>query len=531
MFTSSLFRPASKRHRPTTRLAVDQLEDRCVPSAGGGSYLLVNSYMTDNVLRYDAATGAFVDEFIKHHSSRLNQPWGIVIGPHDHDVYVSTGHFQGPGQIKAVMRFDGTTGDYLDEFVQRGQMPSPGAAIFGPDGNLYVGDQIQPDHGRVARFDGTTGAYLGDFIPPGSDGPGYVINLVFGPSGRADGGLDLYVNDEILHGIRRYDGTTGAFLGVFVSGGSGGLNSPVGMVFGPDGNLYVADGGFLGGSTPAVLRFQGPTGPTPGAFIDAFVPAGRGGLLQPFGVLFGPDRNGDGLQDLYVTSSDVSDQTLRTSKNDSSSVKVYDGVTGAYLADFVGGGSGGLNTPTLMTFTETDPVTLAYRGDDALTATSLSAEPVSQTLTVGQSLPLLREALARWQTTTVDTFDLGNIQIQIADLGGTTLGLAAGNTIWLDDNATGWGWFVDPTPWDDSEFTTPGDQGEQNRMDLQSALEHEIGHLLGHDHDEGGVMAETLAVGERWSPSGVYVDGSWLFAAPSAGDERLDPVTGRRKGW
>ena len=56
------------------------------------------------------------------------------------------------------------------------------------------------------------------------------------------------------------------------------------------------------------------------------------------------------------------------------------------------------------------------------------------------------------------------IDVRIADLGGTTLGLASGNTIWLDDNAAGWGWFVDPTPGDDSEFTTPGDQGEQGKM-------------------------------------------------------------------
>ena len=76
----------------------------------------------------------------------------------------------------------------------------------------------------------------------------------------------------------------------------------------------------------------------------------------------------------------------------------------------------------------------------------------------------------------MNTSALGNIQIQIANLGGTTLGVASGDTLWLDDNAAGWGWFVDPTPWDDSEFTTPGNQGEQNRMGLLTALAHEIGH-------------------------------------------------------
>ena len=82
-------------------------------------------------------------------------------------------------------------------------------------------------------------------------------------------------------------------------------------------------------------------------------------------------------------------------------------------------------------------------------------------------------------------------------LGGATLGLATDHTIWLDDNAAGWGWFLDRTPWEDSEFTTPGNQGEQYRMDLLTVLEHEIGHLLGHDHEEGGAMQETLDAGTR----------------------------------
>ena len=49
----------------------------------------------------------------------------------------------------------------------------------------------------------------------------------------------------------------------------------------------------------------------------------------------------------------------------------------------------------------------------------------------------------------------------------------------------------------DSEFTRRGNQGEKNRMDLLTVLEHEVGHLLGYDHVDGGVMQETLDAGVR----------------------------------
>jgi hypothetical protein len=122
---------------------------------------------------------------------------------------------------------------------------------------------------------------------------------------------------------------------------------------------------------------------------------------------------------------------------------------------------------------------------------------------------LLTEALARWQSAGYDVSSLTNIDLRIADLPGNTLGQAQGLTITLDANAAGWGWFVDPTPRSDSEFFTPGNQGEQNRMDLLTVLGHELGHLLGHDHDDGGVMAETLAAGVRRIP---VAGADWLAA-------------------
>lgn len=325
--------------------------------AGGGSYLLVSDWTRDTVLRYDGASGDFVDTFVPKHSGGMNQAYGILFGPHDGELYVSTGELGGPGQLKAVLRYDGSTGEFIDNFAQGGELRSPRGIIFGPDGNLYVAERIYIGRdwsweGRVVRYDGTTGTYMGDFVPLASGGLSIPTALVFGPASHNPNRLDLFVVSLGTESVKRYDGTTGAYLGDFVGSGSGGLQGPVTMTFGPDGNLYVAD---FYSSDLAVKRFQGPGGPSPGAFIDTFIPAGSGGLQIPSGVIFGPDGNNDGQFDLYVA-------TLATG-NIKGSVKRYDGVTGEFIDTFVAERSGGLEGPALLTFTETDPVTLEYLGE------------------------------------------------------------------------------------------------------------------------------------------------------------------------
>lgn len=127
----------------------------------------------------------------------------------------------------------------------------------------------------------------------------------------------------------------------------------------------------------------------------------------------------------------------------------------------------------------------------------------SRTLSMDAVNSLGQEAKRRWQLTGADTSLLQAITIRIADLPGTTLGVASGNTIWLDTNAAGWGWFVDKTPRSDAEFLRRSNQGEQGRMDLLSVIMHEMGHVLGFDHHENGVMQETLAPGVRLLPEGM----------------------------
>lgn len=109
--------------------------------------------------------------------------------------------------------------------------------------------------------------------------------------------------------------------------------------------------------------------------------------------------------------------------------------------------------------------------------------------------------LAKWanQSWTVGYgLQTSNYELRIADLPGNLLGTTAGNTITIDSNGAGMGWFIDATPWNDSEFDTKTQMG--NQYDLLTVLTHELGHLHGHNHEHAGVMVATLDVNTRLIP-------------------------------
>jgi hypothetical protein len=159
--------------------------------------------------------------------------------------------------------------------------------------------------------------FVDRFIAEGSGGlAAPVRGSTFGPDGNNDGTSDFYLTSVGTNAILRYDGKNGSFLDAFVTPGSGGLNSPGDLAFGPDGMLYVSSFG-----SEEVLRYNGATG----SFVDRIA----SGLSEVLGLNFGNDGA------LYIANSG-SDEVLRYNSNG--------------LSVFVSAGSGGLDAPRHAVF-------------------------------------------------------------------------------------------------------------------------------------------------------------------------------------
>jgi len=130
--------------------------------------------------------------------------------------------------------------------------------------------------------------------------------------------------------------------------------------------------------------------------------------------------------------------------------------------------------------------------------------------------PIVAAAVSRLKTSDPDAAaGLGEVKFEIADLPTSVLGLTYGNTVQIDVDAAGQGWFVDATPWDDTEFVAMDGSREvmiaangnaSQPVDLLTVVLHELGHVLGYEHEDGGFMDETLLPGTRRLPMGDAVD-------------------------
>ncbi len=185
---------------------------------GPDGNLYVSSSGTNQVLRFDGQTGAFLDVFVS--DSALVQPFSVIFGP-DGNLYVSS------GARGVVLRFDGRTGRLLNVAARTDSLKTPIGLEFDRDGRLYVANA---GGNNVSRFNARTGQRIDVFAVDG---------LRFPSDVAIDGAGDIYVSSAFAGRILRYDGVSGALRGVV--GTLPDMGVPVGIRFLPDGDLVVAD--------------------------------------------------------------------------------------------------------------------------------------------------------------------------------------------------------------------------------------------------------------------------------------------------
>ena len=142
----------------------------------------------------------------------------------------------------------------------------------------------------------------------------------------------------------------------------------------------------------------------------------------------------------------------------------------------------------------------AAAGDKGAATASLTSEQIA---------PLIQAATEQWSAMGGSKTILNAIQFEVADLPAGTLGLYRNGVIQIDHNAGGMGWFIDPTPASDSEFTSRGSFGELvaakdsaafGHVDLLTVITHELGHAAGVADVHGGnsdIMEAELSTGVR----------------------------------
>jgi hypothetical protein len=213
-------------------------------STGDGiSELYVASADTDEILRYDGGSGAFLDAFVSKGSGGLEAPVDLEFAP-DGSLYVSTLVLGSPENGK-VLRYDGLTGAFQEE-IAHGLNGAHGLSWH--DGALYITTHFGNE---VFKYDSSG---FNVFVPAGSGGLDGARHALFGADANGDAVEDLYVASHNTMQVLRYDGQTGTFIDVFTT-----MDTPATWIeFGPDGDLYVG-GVKLSSDANNITRFDTPS--------------------------------------------------------------------------------------------------------------------------------------------------------------------------------------------------------------------------------------------------------------------------------
>jgi DNA-binding beta-propeller fold protein YncE len=234
-----------------------------VPQIGNPGNLLVTGFAGDNVTEFDRFQGTNLGLIVDEGSGNLSLPGGIDVGPNG-DIFVVS------FTTNAVLRYNGATGEPMGTFASIPGNFSLLLLRFGPNGNLFVPDASSDS---VLEFDGNSGQLIGTFVAARSGGLDNPAGLAFGPDGN------LFVVSQRTSTIIEYDGATGALIGTFADLARAGFTVPIDLVFNATGDALITTSG-----NDSVARVDAVT-----LVVTTFVAPGSGGLDSPAGILLHPD--------------------------------------------------------------------------------------------------------------------------------------------------------------------------------------------------------------------------------------------------
>jgi DNA-binding beta-propeller fold protein YncE len=138
---------------------------------GPDGNLYVSGRESASVVEYDGTTGAYIRTFVASGANGMSLPEGLAFDPSGQYLYVAS---SGTNQ---VLKYNAQTGAFV------GVAASDNGGLtyvkFGSDGLLYV---LQNGTSRVMRFN-ENGTYIDDYVPAGSGGMSYGEAMTFGPTG------------------------------------------------------------------------------------------------------------------------------------------------------------------------------------------------------------------------------------------------------------------------------------------------------------------------------------------------------------
>jgi DNA-binding beta-propeller fold protein YncE len=316
----------------------------------GADVLYVADVFDNTVKRFNAETGAALDglgAFVQPDSGGLDGPRGIL--------FDATGNLLVANQnvnLKIsgdILRYSGQTGQFLGALVPSSDKNAP----FAPQGividsKLYVANLTAAGNtsstGSVKTYD-PSGNFLGDLAAKGfPNHDNHPRAIVFGPDGKIYVSVRDLDKEGLGGSVLRFN-ADGSFDKVFITdtGGVGQLNRPQGLVFGPNGNLYITSFRANPGDTDSIRIYSAA-----GQFLSKIDLYTVGSQPRAFAqaLLFGP--NGC----LFVPISNTGE------------VRRYNvgGTCSASLPfeSFISAG-GSLKQPWFLTFGSTNPKTLVYQ--------------------------------------------------------------------------------------------------------------------------------------------------------------------------